>query len=80
MTAPAGTIRYTLDGTDPRQGALLSDSTSATLVAENAHKRAIVPVVAIDDDWKSTLGFNESDWIPTMTVFFPFPFTEFFLP
>jgi len=64
MTTAKGAIWYTLDGTDPRLG---KQSTAiiptTTLVAENAHKRVLVPVVAVSDNWKSTVGFNDTAWI-----------------
>ncbi len=64
MTAARGTIWYTLDGADPRLAELSADSTTTTtLVAENAHKRVLVPVDTISDNWKSTMGFNDEAWM-----------------
>jgi hypothetical protein len=61
MSAPAGTIFYTLDGSDPRMPSTVPVN---TLVAENADKRAIVPVEDIDDNWKGGGNFDDSTWLP----------------
>ncbi|MBN1806341.1 MAG: CotH kinase family protein, partial [Sedimentisphaerales bacterium] len=65
MTATRSTIWYTLNGTDPRLAGLPTggDSTTTTLVAEGAHKRVLIPSATIDDDWKSSAGFNDTAWI-----------------
>ncbi len=59
MTPPAGatgTIRYTLDGSDP----YFAETTSVTLVVEDAAKRVRVPTGPITG-W-NTLGFDDSAW------------------
>ena len=61
MSAPAGTIFYTLDGSDPR---IPSAVPVTTLIAENADKRAIVPAEDIDDNWKGGGDFDDSAWLP----------------
>jgi len=67
MTAVRGTIWYTLDGADPRLAELSADSTTTTtLIAENAHKRVLVPVAAISDNWKSIMGFNDEAWMQSV--------------
>jgi len=67
MTAAGGTIWYTLDGTDPRFAKpSTGSSTSTTLVAENAHKRVLVPSAAIDDNWNSNVGFNDAAWMQSV--------------
>jgi hypothetical protein len=68
MTAPAGTIWYTLDGTDPRFSEMSNDdgSSTTTLVAEDYQKRVLVPEGQISDDWKITVGFNDSDWMQSV--------------
>ena len=68
MTAPSGTIWYTLDGTDPRFSEMSNDggSSTTTLVAEDYQKRVFVPVNQISDDWKTAVGFNESDWMQSI--------------
>jgi hypothetical protein len=67
MTAAEGTIWYTLDGTDPRLAEKSTDSgTTTTLVAENAHKRVLVPSDAIDENWKSNVGFNDAAWMQSV--------------
>jgi hypothetical protein len=60
MSAPAGTIFYTLDGSDPRMPSTVPVN---TLVAENADKRAIVPVEDIDENWKGGGNFDDSAWL-----------------
>lgn len=67
MSAPRGTIHYTLDGTDPR---LPADGASAEypLVIRTAPKRALVPSVAnggsaLSDQWKGgSEPFNDTAW------------------
>jgi hypothetical protein len=61
MTAPAGTILYTLDGSDPRS----SDATQQAppLVPENADKQVLVPVGPISDDWKGGADFDDLTWL-----------------
>ena len=64
MSAPSGTIYYTLDGTDPRpSGVPQMQADSATiLVAESAEKRAIVPMRSPGDAWKNPTGFSDRTW------------------
>lgn len=67
MSAPRGTIHYTLDGDDPR---LPADGASAEypLVIRTAPKRALVPSVAnggsaLGDQWKGgSEPFNDAAW------------------
>jgi hypothetical protein len=68
MTAPTGTIWYTLDGTDPRFAEMSNDggSSTTTLVAEDYQKRVLVPVADIGDDWKNIVGFNDSAWVQSV--------------
>jgi len=60
MTAPAGTIYYTIDGNDPRLPS--SGGTTTTLAAENTSKRVLVPTAAINDNWKGGGAFDDSAW------------------
>jgi hypothetical protein len=68
MSAPRGTIHYTLDGTDPR---LPADgaSTEYPLVIRTAPKRALVPSAAnggsaLGDQWKGgSEPFNAAAWL-----------------
>ena len=69
ITAPAGTIYYTLDGSDPRLPAdpVVVDP-PVTLVAEAAAKTVHVPVTAADGftdgsgtSWNQ-VGFDDSGW------------------
>ncbi|HUU17278.1 MAG TPA: lamin tail domain-containing protein, partial [Sedimentisphaerales bacterium] len=63
MTAATGTIYYTLDGSDPRLPQTSpDDSTSTTLVRENAAKRVLVPTGNISNNWKGGGAFNDSAW------------------
>jgi len=65
MISVAGTIYYTLNGSDPRLPGTsqLTDTDGATLIAENATKRVLVPNGPVNDDWKASLGFNDSTWM-----------------
>jgi hypothetical protein len=62
MTASAGKIYYTTDGSDPRLPTRLNITSGETLVAENAAKRVIVPTGPISDNWKGGGTFNDSAW------------------
>ena len=63
MTAPAGEIWYTLDGTDPRMpGTSPQSSETFTLVAEDALKQVIVPTGPVDDAWKTNPAFIATGW------------------
>jgi hypothetical protein len=64
MTAASGTIWYTLDGSDPRRPVESQQgrTISATLVAENATKRVVVPTGQISSNWKSGGVYNDSAW------------------
>jgi len=65
MTA-AGTIWYTLDGTDPRvpgTPARPSSTTAVTLVPESAAKRVLVPTGPISDTWRTSTTFNDAAWL-----------------
>jgi hypothetical protein len=67
MTAAGGKIWYTLDGTDPRLATQsTASSPTTTLVAENAHKRVLVPVAAVNDNWKNDVGFNDAAWMQSV--------------
>jgi hypothetical protein len=61
MTAPAGTILYTLDGTDPRSSG--TPQQTNVLVPEDTDKRVVVPVGPISDDWKGDGDFEDSAWL-----------------
>ena len=61
MNASAGSIFYTLDGTDPLVDNLgASNATTFTLFAEDDLKFAKVPTSDIGNDWKSTLSASSS--------------------
>ena len=70
ITAPAGTIYYTLDGSDPRLAAVpVQQDPPVTLVTEAAPKKAYVPTSATDrftdatgKAW-NTVGYNDGNWV-----------------
>ncbi|MGE5294145.1 MAG: lamin tail domain-containing protein [Solirubrobacterales bacterium] len=64
IQAPAGTIYYTLDGSDPRgpTPTLPTDGGVVVLVAEDASKRVLVPGQPLDDGWRASLSYNDLDW------------------
>lgn len=61
MSVPAGTIWYTLDGSDPRSPG--TPQQAAVLVPENADKRVIVPSGDISENWKGGGDFDDSAWL-----------------
>ena len=61
MTAPSGTIWYTLDGSDPRLPETPQQE-ATVLVPENADKRVLVPTGPIDESWKGGDAFDDSAW------------------
>jgi hypothetical protein len=66
MTAPAGTIWYTIDGEDPRNFSGGGGSTTTTvLVDEEAAKTVLIPTETDpgDDTWRSDYGFDDDTWI-----------------
>lgn len=59
-----GAVWYTLDGSDPRIGApAASAGASSLLVAENAAKRVLVPLIPVNPAWRSSPTFDDSTWI-----------------
>jgi hypothetical protein len=56
----AGTVYYTLDGTDPRRPIDGAAIRTEILVAEEALKRILVPTQAIDDSWRTT---EQPGWV-----------------
>ena len=63
MTAPSGTIYYTLDRSDPRLPATVAPPGPSTiLVTEDAAKRVLVPTGPIADTWKGSGPFDDSLW------------------
>ncbi|MBN1806604.1 MAG: CotH kinase family protein, partial [Sedimentisphaerales bacterium] len=63
MSAPEGTIYYTLDGSDPRQDGSPGIGDSDALVIESAVKKVIVPNHPIDEGWKGGESFDDSVWL-----------------
>jgi hypothetical protein len=67
ITAAAGTVYYTTDGSDPRAPAS-GEIVSSTLVAESAPKRALVPSIAnsgntLGGSWRGGAEpFDDSSW------------------
>jgi len=64
MDAPAGTIVYTLDGSDPRDVSSEEQDTTITLVPQDASKRILVPTGPVDDDWRRTVDYDDAGWDP----------------
>jgi hypothetical protein len=63
MTAPTGTIYYTVDGSDPRvPGSGGGTASTSTLVPENASKRVLVPTATVSDAWRGGQTFDDSAW------------------
>jgi hypothetical protein len=62
MSAPTGTILYTLDGSDPRLPEIPQQQ-STPLVPEDADKRVIVPTGPVSENWKGGDAFNDSAWL-----------------
>jgi len=66
MTAPAGTIWYTIDGEDPRIFSSGGSGSSTTmLVDEEETKTVLIPTETDpgDDTWRSDYGFDDGAWI-----------------
>ena len=64
MYSPRGTIYYSLDGSDPRLADITTgDSTTTTLVAEDAAKKVLVPTGNISNNWKGGGTFNDAGWL-----------------
>jgi len=63
LTAPSGTIYYTLDGSDPRlSGGLPGTTNTLQLVPENSAKRVLVPSEPVADAWQGGRPFDDSAW------------------
>ncbi len=59
-----GTIYYTLDGSDPRLPVFNSTVVEAdTLLSEDATKYVLIPTGPVDDAWRQSNTFDDSDWI-----------------
>jgi len=63
MTAPSGTIWYTLDGSDPRSSDTSQQQQATVLVPENADKRVLVPTGDIGENWKGGDAFDDLAWL-----------------
>ncbi len=75
ITAPAGTVLYTLDGSDPRlpgggispTARVAGDAETVVLLPAGAGARALVPTDgALGLDWTAA-DFNDSDWLSGQT-------------
>ncbi|MDI6451203.1 lamin tail domain-containing protein [Anaerobaca lacustris] len=63
MREADGTIWYTLDGSDPRLPEGATAGESSLLVAEDAAKRVLVPLIPVDPGWRTSPSFDDSAWI-----------------
>jgi len=66
ITAPAGTVFYTLDDSDPRIFSGGGGSSTVTpLLDEDAAKTVLIPTETDpeDDAWRSDYGFDDDMWI-----------------
>ncbi|MCP4261373.1 MAG: hypothetical protein GY774_28310, partial [Planctomycetes bacterium] len=62
IISSAGTIYYSLNGTDPRLLGSRQPANTTTLIAENATKRVLVPTNNIGSNWRGEGIFNDSAW------------------
>ncbi|MFC1601610.1 lamin tail domain-containing protein [Candidatus Sumerlaeota bacterium] len=60
--AAAGTIYYTLDGSEFRSSAAGAAGQAVTFVAEAAAKKSLVPTTDIGATWRSDTGYDETGW------------------
>ena len=64
MSSEAGDIWYTLDGSDPRlPGSGSEAGDELLLVPEGAAKTVLVPTGPVDETWRGSGDFDDSDWI-----------------
>ncbi|RPI05648.1 MAG: T9SS C-terminal target domain-containing protein [Ignavibacteriae bacterium] len=63
MTAPAGTVYYTLDGNDTHVSASLQKASRTMLISRNSPKRVLVPTINPIQNWKIDPRFNDSTWL-----------------
>ncbi|MCP5523002.1 MAG: CotH kinase family protein [Verrucomicrobiales bacterium] len=68
LSAPAGTIYYTTDGSDPRQPVEIEVVAERTLISGGMTKRVLIPTTgnggsALGDSWRlGPTGFDDSLW------------------
>ena len=64
MQGGAGTVWYTLDGSDPRiPGSTPANGGDLKLVAENAPKRVLIPTGQVPEAWRGGQAFDDAGWI-----------------
>ncbi|MBN2134002.1 MAG: lamin tail domain-containing protein [Sedimentisphaerales bacterium] len=62
MTASVGQIYYTLDGADPRLPGTPEPQSTASMVAEDAPRKVLVPTGPVDAGWNSD-PFDDAGWL-----------------
>jgi hypothetical protein len=62
MSAPTGSIYYTLDGSDPVHVQYVAPGVETILVVEHARKQVLVPKADIGDNWRAEVNYDDSSW------------------
>ena len=64
LSTTNGDIYYTTDGNDPYSPVTTSNSNfSKEVITNTSIKKVIVPKYSLDETWKSSLNFNDSNWL-----------------
>ncbi|MBN1481594.1 T9SS C-terminal target domain-containing protein [candidate division KSB1 bacterium] len=62
MSVAAGSIYYTLDGSDPLLSQPSDPGNETVLVPEHAQKRVLVPKANIGTDWRTAADYDDASW------------------
>lgn len=62
MSVAAGSIYYTLDGSDPLLSQPADPGNETILVPEHAQKRVLVPKSNIGTNWRTTANYDDASW------------------